>query len=229
MRIHPAILVDNKTDLRQQMDSAQTFTDKVDVDIIDWTRTTGKTLSVSEILEAQTGQLALYFDLMMDHPGKVLPLLFKDKRVRLISLNLALKDDIYALIKEIREHGVFVGISVNPEGVLSDFADLLEIVENVQIMTVEPGQQGNPFLPQRLELVREIDATEFNGTIEVDGGISPEDLDQIIEYPLDIVSVGSAISKATDPGAVFRQMQDKIDRYDRKRSDGKLPVTDLTE
>jgi D-allulose-6-phosphate 3-epimerase len=229
MRIHPAILVDNKTDLQNQMNKAQSFTDKVDIDILDWSRTIDKTVSVPEVLQAESGKLELYFDLMMDYPSKILPSLFSDKRVQMISLNLALKDDVYELIKEIREHGIFVGISVNPEGKLSDFSDLLELVENIQVMTVEPGKQGNPFLPERLELVNEIKATEFNGTIEVDGGINPEDLKLILDYPVDIVSVGSAISKAEDPEGVYRHMQSLIGNYDRSHSDGKLPGADLTE
>jgi ribulose-phosphate 3-epimerase len=229
MRIHPAPLVETKAELQRQLDAAKAYTDKIDIDLVDWSRTSGKTVSAAEALDCDTGSLELFFDLMLDYPGRVLSDIASDTRVAMVTINLALKEDIYDLIKQVTSAGKFAGISVNPEQNLADFEDLLELVEHVQIMTVEPGAQGNKFLSQRLSLANELKSAGFNGTIGIDGGVNPETLPVIMEYPLDILSVGSALSKAKDPAAVYKQMLELINSYEQEHSEAKLPASDLTE
>ena len=229
MRIHPAPLVDNVKEMQRQLDNAAHYIDKVDIDIVDWSRHSMKTITAAEALACDTHGLGLYFDLMLDHPSEVIDMITQDKRVHMVIINLASRDDIYELIRMIEERNIFTGISVDPEHKLKDFEDLLNFVDHVQIMTVEPGAQGNPFLPARLELVNEIKQADFNGTIGVDGGVNAETLAKILEYPVDIASVGSALSKAPDPAVVYKQLVRQIEDYESEHNNGEISKQDLTE
>lgn len=210
MRIHPALLVDKLEEFQRQINNAVSFTTVVDIDIIDWQRTPAKTITVETALSADTNGLDLNFDLMMDRPANVIDKLLNDPRTKLITINLEAKDNILELIKLIKSYHLNVAIALNPEHTIEDAVNYFMFVDQIQVMTIEPGVQGNPFIKERLELTSEIRNKGFSGNIEIDGGINTETITQVLGYPIDIISVGSAISRADNPAAVFKRLQEMV-------------------
>ncbi|MEI7579322.1 MAG: hypothetical protein WCJ58_04765 [bacterium] len=205
MKIHPAILVDNTNDLLKQLQKAETFTSEVDIDVIDWHYTSGKTVDIESVLNTPA-DLKFNFDLMLDYPAEHLDLLLSNKRVNTIIFNWRSEVNFRFDFDIVFASKIKVGISINPENEIGEIIDYLPKLDLIQIYTVEPGAQGNKFLSKRLELSYELRAKGFTGEICVDGGINPETVEVIKEFPVDIISVGSYLSKAENPKKNYEKL-----------------------
>lgn len=204
MIIHPALLVDSKNELEHQLSYCHNFCQEVDIDIIDWQRTPKKTVTAAEAISIPT-ELNYTFDLMMDDPQSALDVILQDARVKRVLINTAAKK-LDSAITQILEASKLAGISLNPEDQLDEFSKYFAKVQSIQIMTIEPGAQGNPFLEARLSATTQLRKMGFGGIIEVDGGINEETIELVKSFPIDILSVGSAISKANDPHKAYQNL-----------------------
>ncbi|MCA9383022.1 hypothetical protein KC909_01530 [Candidatus Dojkabacteria bacterium] len=205
MKIHPAILVKHLDDFLEQADAACRFTDEIDIDVIDWLRSPGKTVTAHDVISTTTN-LKLNFDLMMDHPMDSIHVLVGDHRVNRIIVNVESKDDFKDAVRYIYNHDKKVGISFNPGSNPQEYKSLFKTLDMVQIMTIEPGRQGNKFDKKQLEVVHQVRGMGFEGLVGIDGGVNMDTIKQIEDYPIDIVSVGSAISKAERPDLVYKKL-----------------------
>lgn len=209
MRIHPAILVNNLSNLLIQLASLTPAVNEVDIDIIDWQRTPNKTLSFSEALSART-KMRLNFDLMMSDPTPAVKMLTKDPRVNNIIINAECHNDIGGLTDLIHFYKKNAGLSINPNTPLFQISQYFKTLDLIEIYTIEPGAQGMPFLPQRLELCHEVKQLGFNGLIETDGGFKKSTWPVFKNYPIDIISVGSTISQAENPLATYQELVELV-------------------
>ena len=209
MKINPAILVSDVHEYQRQLELVATYTDEVDIDIIDWQRTPAKTISVEEALAVNT-PLILNFDLMMDNPEAVIVKVASDPRVKTIIINMNCIKDKKEMAALIKSHKKMSGLSVNPDDTLDEFHDLLTEFDLVQIFTIEPGAQGNQVLPERLELINEIKKLGYTGLIETDGGFKDYNATLFLKYPIDIISVGSALSQAQKPQKIYAELSGKL-------------------
>jgi len=209
MKIHPAILVTKPTDLIIQISDLMEVTKDFDIDIIDWQRTNTSTISVEQALEIK-GEINLHFDLMCDHVLDKIALLVKEPRVKSIIITLDTLDEISQAFDIIHHHGKKAGLSINPDKKLFEFSVYLNDIDILQIFSIEPGAQGQPFLPERLELSRQVREMGFKGKIEIDGGVNKKTIPILKQYPIDILSIGSALSKASDPSKAFQELEKTI-------------------
>jgi len=198
MQINPAILVKKTSDLLLQACDVVDYVTELDIDIIDWTRTKTHTLNVREALNNKI-PVKLNFDLMMEHPKEAVMELIYDKRVKNIIINPECKENIEELINLIHFHRKKAGMSLNPDSEVELVQPYIHDLDLIQIYTVEPGSQGNPFLPARLDIIANVKLFGYKGKISVDGGINLDTVETIKQYPVDILSVGSYLSKAKNP------------------------------
>ena len=198
MQINPAILVTSISDLLIQATSLMDVVCELDIDIIDWARTSTKTLDVHTALNNKI-PLKLNFDLMMDRPKEAVRELIYDNRVKTIIINPECKDNIEELIDLIHYFKKRAGMSINPNNDLDVVEPYLKVLDLIEIFTIEPGAQGNKFLPHRLDLAPNLRMIGYEGQIETDGGVNLDTIGVFKQYPIDILSVGSYLSKAKDP------------------------------
>ena len=116
------------------------------------------------------------------------------------------------VVPMIREHkGVRAGVSLNPATPLSGLDHILDNVDMVLIMSVNPGFGGQAFIPSSLEKIRSlrkrIDDLGLKIEIEVDGGVKPDNAAEIIRAGADILVAGSAVFGHKDYGAVIREIR----------------------
>jgi ribulose-phosphate 3-epimerase len=102
------------------------------------------------------------------------------------------------------------GISINPEDHFYNIVPFIPEVELIQIYTIMPGAQGQPFLPERLKLIPLLRQFGFTGLIGIDGGVNLKTISLIKEYQPDILSVGSAIMHAEDPVAAYKELLEAL-------------------
>ena len=116
----------------------------------------------------------------------------------------------------IRECGVKPGVVLNPSTPLQSLDCVLEDVDYVLIMSVNPGFGGQKFIPGSLGKVRELRRTiqsrNLNTLIEIDGGVNEETIADIADAGVDIFVAGSAIFGSRDYKKTIRSFREKIDQ-----------------
>lgn len=114
-------------------------------------------------------------------------------------------------LKLIKECGCMAGISVKPFTSVEAIQDVLDTVDLILIMTVEPGKGGQKLIPFTLEKVKQIrEMCEKRGVspiIEVDGGINTQTAKTAVEAGADMLVAGSAFFKAEDPKAFVENLK----------------------
>ena len=110
---------------------------------------------------------------------------------------------LHRVIQQIKEAGMKAGVTLNPATPVSVLTEIIEDVDIVMLMSVNPGFGGQTFIPRTLEKVRElrrlVDARHPEVKIEVDGGVNRVTGRQLVEAGVDVLVAGSAVFKATDP------------------------------
>lgn len=117
----------------------------------------------------------------------------------LVNFHIEATKDVRKTIALIRGTGKKVGITIKPETPVSEVVPYLELVDMVLIMTVEPGFGGQKLIPECLDKVAELRkiVTEngFSIDIEVDGGISADNVENAIAAGANVIVAGSAVFK----------------------------------
>lgn len=149
----------------------------------------------------------LFFDvhLMIEKPERYVRE-FADCGADLINFHLEATEDVQGVIEAIRGLGKKVGITIKPATPASAIEPWLELVDMVLVMTVEPGFGGQKLMPDCLDKVREIrrmsDAKGLKTDIEVDGGITVDNVHLAIEAGANVIVAGSAVFRGDIAGNV---------------------------
>jgi ribulose-phosphate 3-epimerase len=112
----------------------------------------------------------------------------------------------HRLIQTLQEQGVQAGIAINPGTAVEAIEPVLDIVDLVLVMTVNPGWGGQKFIEPCLEKVRRIRAIRADIDIEVDGGMDPNTLPVARASGANVFVVGSFLAKAADLSAAVKEM-----------------------
>lgn len=108
-------------------------------------------------------------------------------------------EDLERTIEQIREAGVKVGVSIKPATPVNDISHMLEDVDMVLVMTVQPGFGGQKYLEECTEKIQElrdlIRDEELNVDIQVDGGINDETMETVLKAGANLVVAGSYVFK----------------------------------
>ncbi|MEE0418170.1 MAG: ribulose-phosphate 3-epimerase [Clostridia bacterium] len=103
-------------------------------------------------------------------------------------------------IQHIHSTGVKAGVALNPATPIVMVEDVLDKVDMILIMSVNPGFGGQKFIPRALEKIRRLDeirkANGYDFVIEVDGGVNLQNCDELKSVGTDILVAGSAVFKA---------------------------------
>ena len=105
-------------------------------------------------------------------------------------------------VQQIKETGMKAGVTLNPATPVSSLTDIIEDVDIVMLMAVNPGFGGQTFIPHTLDKVRElrrmIDGSRSKALIEVDGGVNRDTGRLLVEAGADVLVAGSAVFHAAD-------------------------------
>jgi ribulose-phosphate 3-epimerase len=114
-------------------------------------------------------------------------------------------------LRMIREEGALAGVVINPATPVAMLSEVLDVADYVLIMSVNPGFGGQHFIPRALDKVRELDRLRrerhLQLPIEIDGGITLENLQEVIRAGCDWVVTGSSVFHSPDPAATVAAMR----------------------
>ncbi|XVG95177.1 ribulose-phosphate 3-epimerase [Eubacteriales bacterium KG127] len=125
---------------------------------------------------------------------------------------------LHRTISHIKDLGIKAGVSLNPATPVEFLKDILPFIDIVLIMSVNPGFGGQKFIPETLEKVRWLksqrEKRKLDFLIEIDGGITTDNLSTVLNAGVDMVVAGSAIFKSEDSETanqvnIFRKILDK--------------------
>ena len=122
---------------------------------------------------------------------------------------------IHRLLQQIRATGAKVGVSLNPGTPLSSIEEILDDVDMILIMSVNPGFGGQSFIPQSLDKIRRLrkmlsDRGLDHVEIEIDGGVKLENIAEVAAAGVDIFVSGSGIYNAPNPKEMISEMKKVI-------------------
>ena len=128
-----------------------------------------------------------------------------------VTFHIEASDAPVKLARELRALGARASMALRPATPIEPYADLLDELDMVLLMTVEPGFGGQSFLDVMLPKIRRtralLDARGGDIWLQVDGGISAETIERCAEAGADTFVAGSAVYSATDPDAVVRALK----------------------
>jgi len=116
------------------------------------------------------------------------------------------------LIQNINNAGVKSGIALNPATPLSVIEYLINKIDFLLLMTVNPGYGGQKFIPEMIDKIKKarkiLDNHKKSVNLEVDGGINLSNLSKIIKAGAEIIVVGQIIFKSTNPEMTIKKIKD---------------------
>ena len=123
----------------------------------------------------------------------------------------ACKDNLKAVLEQIKNAGVKCGAVINPDTPVEKIKDVIPMCDMVLVMSVFPGFGGQKFIPEALDKLREVQAiVQACGKhidIQIDGGVTEENVDEIKKAGANVIVAGSTVFKAVDKAAVIARLK----------------------
>ena len=159
----------------------------------------------------KSSELPIDVHLMVTNPTEIAPL-FLDRGADAVTFHYEAEVHAHRLVHLIQDSGARAGISLCPGTPVSVLEDLIEDLDLVLIMTVNPGFGGQKFIPHsidKLKALRELCRKHnVNPLIEVDGGISAANAADVVAAGADMLVAGSAVFGQEDRAATIQAIRD---------------------
>lgn len=209
MRITPSILNADFANLAAEV-ARIPDADAIHVDVMDNHFVPNLTIGlpvVESLRKATTAMLDIH--LMIADPDRWAPA-FAEAGAESVTFHVEAAGAPIRLARELRRLGARASIALNPATGIDQYAGILDEVDMVLLMTVEPGFGGQGFLDLVLPKIRR--TKELVGDrpiwIQVDGGVSVETIERCAEAGADTFVAGSAVYRADDPNAMVNRLRD---------------------
>jgi len=200
IKISPSILSADFSRLGKEIqDLEKAKADLVHIDVMDGHFVPNITIG-PEVIKKLRKYTSLPFDVhLMISPVHNFIKNFAEAGADIITIHPEATDDLVSSIKEIKSYNKKAGVSLNPETPIEKVLPVLNSIDLVLIMSVNPGFGGQKFMPETLEKVKklrkEIDSKKLNAKIEIDGGINFENSKSALKAGVDILVSGTTIFK----------------------------------
>lgn len=203
IQIAPSILSADFASLKTEIQKVEEAgADLLHIDIMDGHFVPNLTFG-PPVVKAIRKESKLPFDvhLMVERPQDYIEP-FADAGADIITVHAETAPHLHKLIQSIKEKGIRAGVALNPSTPLSVIEEVLDSLDMVLIMSVNPGFGGQKFIPAALDKIRRLKALlKASGSaalVEVDGGVNAENAAQLKLAGTDILVAGSSVYGAPD-------------------------------
>lgn len=213
VQIAPSILSANFSKMGEEVRSMEECgADVIHYDVMDGVFVNNITFGL-KMLEDIRPHTTLPIDahLMIVHPEKYVER-FAKAGADIITVHWeACQDNLKEVLELIKSTGVKCGAVINPDTPVEKIKDVIPLCDMVLVMSVFPGFGGQKFIPTALDKLREIraiiDASGKDIDLEVDGGITAENVRDAVEAGANVIVAGSAVFKAPDRAAMIAKLK----------------------
>src|SRR3989344_1244192 len=196
--IVPAILSDDFTTFKEQLAKINTHFSSVQIDVIDGIFLPNKTFSEREELKDINSEAYFELHLMVKDPISEIVKWQEIDSVTNAVFHIESGVNVEECVKILKQNNWKAGIALNPETPIAKIMPYADLVDEILFMTVHPGQQGAPFLPEVLEKIKEFKKLGLNVTIAADGGINKQTIKSVTDAGAEKLYIGGAITRADD-------------------------------
>lgn len=212
VKIAPSILSANFSKLAEEIQDVDAAgADYIHVDVMDGhfvPNLTFGALAVEAIRPVTT--LPLDVHLMIENPDKYIPD-FARAGADIITVHVEACPHLHRTIQLIKENGVKAGVALNPATPIDQVKHILEDLDLILLMTVNPGFGGQKFirsvLPKIEQISQLIQIRQLSIDVEVDGGINAETARQCVEAGANVLVAGSAIYNQENRKAAIQEIR----------------------
>ena len=200
VKISPSILSADFSKLGSEIhDLEKAKADLIHIDVMDGHFVPNITIG-PEVIKKLRKHTTLPFDVhLMISPVHKYIKNFANAGADIITIHPEATNNLVSSIKEIKSLKKKAGVSLNPETSIDKVLPVLDMIDLVLVMSVNPGFGGQKFMPETLEKVKtlrkEIDTKKIKTQIEIDGGINFENAKVAVKAGVDILVSGTTIFK----------------------------------
>jgi ribulose-phosphate 3-epimerase len=215
VKIVPSILADTLGDFLPLIRQAESFTDYVQIDLMDGLFVPTKSIPPDVINSIETS-LSFEVHLMfmdpaavidgIDHPG-----------LKKVIFHIESDGDHHEIMTLLRNRGIRAGIAINPATDMARVGELAAGADTLLFMTVDPGRYGSPFRPEVVEKVSRARKLFEQKVIAVDGGVSVDNLGLFVNAGVDYACVGSRIFLRGSPAENYRTFTQKLNKLEETK------------
>lgn len=222
MIVFPSILEKSAEEYISQIQKLSKYYSHFQIDIADGIFVSNKTAQIQEIsplfipsVARSMSHLTFEFHLMVkDYKTGIEKILDLKKliNISLVLVHLSLNPDIENLTSKIER--LLFGLVLNPEDEVETIKTKynLKKMPIIQIMSVHPGAQGNPFIPETLQKIEQLKNANYKNIISLDGGINDTTIPYILSHKFkpDILCPGSFLTRAENLEQRVTYLKEKI-------------------
>jgi len=151
--------------------------------------------------------------LMIMDPGKYAEA-FKKAGADILSVHIEACPHLHRNIQQIKSLGMRAGVAINPHTPLEMLKEILQDIDMVNVMSVNPGFGGQTFIPHTMQKIRDlkkmIAERGLHVLIEVDGGVTIENAHGLLHAGADVLVAGNTVFKSADPKATIKQLKEMV-------------------
>lgn len=171
VEIIPAILSKNLGDYHRKLKTVEPFTEWVQIDIVDNKFARNSTIGPKEVSSIRT-KLKLEIQLMVEQIENWLDPFIEIQPERVIFPIESARDQL-GLVRHMKQHGIPFGFSLDPQTPVERCLHVLDKVDLILLLAVNPGFSGQHFVHGTIEKIRQLKKLRADLPIEIDGGIEP--------------------------------------------------------
>lgn len=206
--IVPTILTDNKQDYRAQAEKINVFTRRVQIDVTDGVFAP-ESLDITNVWWPKNWEADLH--LMAANPSQHMDTILK-LGPSLCILHAEASEDLMPSFQALKDAGIKTGLALLPSTYPGLVKPYIELVDHVLVFAGQLGVQGAPADLMQMEKIPLIRNMKPELEIGWDGGANMTNIRALAHADLDVINVGSAISRAENPAAAFQELVSEIDK-----------------
>ena len=198
IKLAPSILSADFSKLGEEVALAtESGADMIHIDIMDGKFVPNITFGASMVSAIRRWtNLPLDIHMMVTEPEKQIPL-FIDAGADIINVHIETCTHLHRIIQMIKSNNIRAGIALNPGTTITTLSEVIGELDQIVIMSVNPGFPGQNFIPKTLnkvsDLRNQINKDGLNTDIEIDGGINKSSIKAAVEAGANILVAGSAV------------------------------------
>ena len=223
--ISPSLLAANLVRIEDEVRAIAEEADLLHFDVMDGTYVPNISYGMP-VLEAidKLGLLPNDVHLMIDDASRYITD-FSEAGADIITVHVEQSPHLHRTIQEIKQNGCQAGVVLNPGTPLSSMSAILEDIDMILLMSVNPGFGGQRFIPSSLKKISELRTMiahlEKPPLIEVDGGVDQTNASDIAAAGADILVAGSAVFGSTDSAQAVRNLRREGEKGLKLRKDSR--------
>ncbi|MSU54256.1 MAG: ribulose-phosphate 3-epimerase [Candidatus Staskawiczbacteria bacterium] len=205
-KIIPAILTKNIADLKNKLKQVQGLTDWVQIDIMDGVFVDNTSVTLEDIANLELARnVSIEIHLMVLHPETYF-LKCQKADIKRVIFHIEAAADVKNVLVQARKFDFKIGLALNPKTPVKEIVPYLSQIDMALLMSVNPGLQGQKFIPETLNRIQGLRELAPQLTIEVDGGINLDAIKSVNTAGADYLVVGSSLFENENIPKRFKEL-----------------------